>query len=203
MRPASQNAGVSSDDTSASFSISSSDKACDPGTVVVGMGFRANDRGAGEAGPNICQSLVDVRIPQGRESATYALPARQARADSAPEQGTYGPALRGRGGAQTARPLAQLTDKTKNRGRRSPRRVGSDDESDNAARGSRSPARAGEIAIRYSSRGAPMTRSSAQATKSRVLSGGSHPGLEGMGIRAIHPRSEPSPRVLIASPRPP
>jgi hypothetical protein len=48
-----------------------------------------------------------------------------------------------------------------------------------------------------------MTRSGVQATKSRVLSGGSHPGLEGMEIRAIHPGSVPSPRVLTASPRPP
>ena len=48
-----------------------------------------------------------------------------------------------------------------------------------------------------------MTRSSAQATKSRVLSRGSHPGLEGVGICAIQPGSAPSPRVLAASPRPP
>jgi hypothetical protein len=98
-----QTAGGSSDDTSASFSVSSSDKARDPGTVV-GMGIRANDG----IGRGQCQN---------RESTTYALPARQARADSAPEHGTYGPVLRGRGGAQTARPLAQLTER---------RRIGDD-----------------------------------------------------------------------------
>ena len=74
MRPASQNAGVSSDDTSASFSISSSDKACDPGTVVVGMGFRANDSGTREA--------AQSPMSQAREATAYALPVRQARADS-------------------------------------------------------------------------------------------------------------------------
>ena len=125
--------GASSDETSASLSVSSSDKACDLGTVVVGMGFRANDDGARKPGRS-----------HDRETTAHALPARQIRADSAAESSTNDRALRGRGGAKAAR-----------RGRRSPRRVGSDD-SDNVAREkSRSPARAGELAIRYSSRGTP------------------------------------------------
>ena len=58
-----QVAGVLSDDTSASFSVSSSDKACNPGTVVVGAGFCANDSGAREAGSSVCQLLVDALFP--------------------------------------------------------------------------------------------------------------------------------------------
>ena len=76
-RVTSQAAGASSDDTSASFSVSSSDKACDPGTKDLGRVFLAKVGGAREAGES-----------QVRETTAYALPARQVRADSAPERGT-------------------------------------------------------------------------------------------------------------------
>jgi hypothetical protein len=68
MRPASRNAGVSPDDTSATFSISSSDKARDLGTAVVGMGLCANDSGTKDA--------AESPMSQAMETTAYALPAR-------------------------------------------------------------------------------------------------------------------------------
>ena len=188
MRPAaSRNAGVSSDDTSATFSISSSDKARDIGTAVVGIGLCANDSGTNDA----------AESPMSQKDATaYALPARQKSADSEQERGmiTVGP---------QRSPSEPGSTRTRGRGRHGPRRVGSDDSENDAREKSRSPARAGEIAIRYSSRGTPRTRADAKAMMGRVLSGGSLLSSEGMGIRAIRAGSAPSLPVLVPSPRPP
>ena len=143
LRVTSQTAGVSSDDTSASFSVSSADQGHTSGGITA-----------------------------------YALPARQVRADSAPERGTGGLALRGRGVAHAAsRPLALTADKTKARGRHGPPRVGSDDSDDEEREKSRSPTRAGEIAIRYSSPGTPRTRADTTTIRERVLSSGGQPAM--------------------------
>ena len=123
---------TTNDDTSASFSVSSSDQASKP------------ERD--EAAAIVLQPLTGQASksrPTYRDNA-IALPARQARADSAPEKGAYGPSPTGRGTRKEA--SRSKTSGEDRRGRRGPRRVQSDD-SDGSREKSWSPMRSNAVAI--------------------------------------------------------
>ena len=150
--------------TSATFSVSSSDKAVEPGGPEVVIVLQPESQG--------------TRPPMSGGSPANALPVRQVRANSAPNGSkNEDPAHHSRGTeGRATTPGARKLGTRRTRGSRSPRRAGSDDdnddddeESDRSHRPVRGSSTCDAVAVRFSSRGSKQAREAADQMRERVL----------------------------------